>query len=546
MERIKESTSFAEAMELNIINALCKEYDSVFLTDRKTRRAVPIRLSDRFKERIGENTAPNIMIDELIRMYAENLVHPEDRASFLAVSRFDYVMAEIQSKGVLKYRYRTVYNGEVEYFQYKVVGLGDGPDYDSIVIGFSNITKEASKEAEMKEKLTKALQDAQQASIAKSTFLFNMSHDIRTPMNAILGFTKLAKRNAEDSRKVTDYMSKLEIAGEHLLGLINDVLDMSKIESGKIILEPVRVDLITLAGNVRNMVEEEMKKRNLSFSVDVSDVTDSIVLCDELRMNQVILNLLGNAMKFTPEGGSVSVVIEQGMFQPDGKCVYRFLVKDTGIGMSKEFQKHAFDAFEMARSSTISHKQGTGLGLAISKGIMEIAGGTIEIESEEGEGSTFTISVPLYVLPEEESEYVAETRRKERDFTGKVLLLVEDNEMNRELAEELLTDEGFVVETAEDGTVAVDLLKYSVTRGKSRYDAVLMDIQMPIMDGYEATAKIREFDDPAIADIPIIAMTANAFDEDRKHALEAGMNAHVSKPINMEKLLDTLADLLNN
>lgn len=546
MERIKESTSFAEAMELNIINALCKEYDSVFLTDRKTRRAVPIRLSDRFKERIGEDTALNIMIDELIRMYAENLVHPEDRASFLAVSRFDYVMAEIQSKGVLKYRYRTVYNGEVEYFQYKVVGLGDGPDYDSIVIGFSNITKEASKEAEMKEKLTKALQDAQQASIAKSTFLFNMSHDIRTPMNAILGFTKLAKRNAEDSRKVTDYMSKLEIAGEHLLGLINDVLDMSKIESGKIILEPVRVDLITLAGNVRNMVEEEMKKRNLSFSVDVSDVTDSIVLCDELRMNQVILNLLGNAMKFTPEGGSVSVVIEQGMFQPDGKCVYRFLVKDTGIGMSKEFQKHAFDAFEMARSSTISHKQGTGLGLAISKGIMEIAGGTIEIESEEGEGSTFTISVPLYVLPEEESEYVAETRRKERDFTGKVLLLVEDNEMNRELAEELLTDEGFVVETAEDGTVAVDLLKYSVTRGKSRYDAVLMDIQMPIMDGYEATAKIREFDDPAIADIPIIAMTANAFDEDRKHALEAGMNAHVSKPINMEKLLDTLADLLNN
>lgn len=546
MERIKESTSFAEAMELNIINALCKEYDSVFLTDRKTRRAVPIRLSDRFKERIGEDTALNIMIDELIRMYAENLVHPEDRASFLAVSRFDYVMEEIQSKGVLKYRYRTVYNGEVEYFQYKVVGLGDGPDYDSIVIGFSNITKEASKEAEMKEKLTKALQDAQQASIAKSTFLFNMSHDIRTPMNAILGFTKLAKRNAEDSRKVTDYMSKLEIAGEHLLGLINDVLDMSKIESGKIILEPVRVDLITLAGNVRNMVEEEMKKRNLSFSVDVSDVTDSIVLCDELRMNQVILNLLGNAMKFTPEGGSVSVVIEQGMFQPDGKCVYRFLVKDTGIGMSKEFQKHAFDAFEMARSSTISHKQGTGLGLAISKGIMEIAGGTIEIESEEGEGSTFTISVPLYVLPEEESEYVAETRRKERDFTGKVLLLVEDNEMNRELAEELLTDEGFVVETAEDGTVAVDLLKYSVTRGKSRYDAVLMDIQMPIMDGYEATAKIREFDDPAIADIPIIAMTANAFDEDRKHALEAGMNAHVSKPINMEKLLDTLADLLNN
>ena len=546
MERIKESTSFAEAMELNIINALCKEYDSVFLTDRKTRRAVPIRLSDRFKERIGEDTALNIMIDELIRMYAENLVHPEDRASFLAVSRFDYVMEEIQSKGVLKYRYRTVYNREVEYFQYKVVGLGDGPDYDSIVIGFSNITKEASKEAEMKEKLTKALQDAQQASIAKSTFLFNMSHDIRTPMNAILGFTKLAKRNAEDSRKVTDYMSKLEIAGEHLLGLINDVLDMSKIESGKIILEPVRVDLITLAGNVRNMVEEEMKKRNLSFSVDVSDVTDSIVLCDELRMNQVILNLLGNAMKFTPEGGSVSVVIEQGMFQPDGKCVYRFLVKDTGIGMSKEFQKHAFDAFEMARSSTISHKQGTGLGLAISKGIMEIAGGTIEIESEEGEGSTFTISVPLYVLPEEESEYVAETRRKERDFTGKVLLLVEDNEMNRELAEELLTDEGFVVETAEDGTVAVDLLKYSVTRGKSRYDAVLMDIQMPIMDGYEATAKIREFDDPAIADIPIIAMTANAFDEDRKHALEAGMNAHVSKPINMEKLLDTLADLLNN
>ena len=214
--------------------------------------------------------------------------------------------------------------------------------------------------------------------------------------------------------------------------------------------------------------------------------------------------------------------------------------------MTKEFQQHAFDAFERARSSTVSNTQGTGLGLAISKGIVDMVGGTIEVESEVDKGSTFVIRLPLFILPEKEAEDIDTNGTRTRNFDGKVLLLVEDNEMNSELAKELLEDEGFVVETADDGTVAVEAIRHSLFRGKSRYDAVLMDIQMPIMDGYEATARIRELDDPALADIPIIAMTANAFEEDRHRAMEAGMNAHVSKPINMETLLDTLASLLNS
>lgn len=544
MDRLKDYANFSEAMELNIINALCKEYDSVFLTDIQSRKVCAIRLSKFVESIMPKQLRETILIDDLVVKYGELLVHPDDREAFMAVSGMEQIFKKIRDNGTFRYRYRIQHEGQVAYYQYKVVGLGTGPDYESIVIGFSNVSKDVAAEEEMKNQLTQALADAQQASVAKSTFLFNMSHDIRTPMNAILGFTKLAKRNVDKEERVKDYLTKLETAGEHLLQLINDVLDMSKIESGKVSLNPVRTNLEEMVNNIQNMVSEEMTKRELQFSVDISGLQDKIVLCDPLRMNQVVLNLLGNAMKFTPAGGKVSIKLEQGMFREDGRCVYTMYIQDTGIGMTKEFQEHAFDAFERARTSTVSQTQGAGLGLAISKGILDIAGGSIRIESEVDEGSTFIIDLPLFVLPEEEDEFIVADREKQRDFEGKSILLVEDNEMNLELAKELLEDEGFIVETAEDGTVAVELVKYSLNRGKSRYDAVLMDIQMPIMDGYEATRRIRNLDDPAVADIPIIAMTANAFDEDRKQALDAGMNAHVPKPINMEMLLDTLASLL--
>ena len=546
MEKKERKDDFAHTMEIHLINALSKEYESVLWTNVKSRKLAAIRLSPVIQDALKKASSISDNVDEVIQLYADSIVHPDDKDEFLKMSNRGALMQAIKEEGSVRFRYRILVDGKVEYYQYKAVGLGEGPDYESVVIGFSNVSAQVEKENRIQEQLKQALQNAEQASIAKSTFLFNMSHDIRTPMNAILGYTKLAQRNAAYPDRVMDYLSKLEIAGEHLLQLINDVLDMSRIESGKILLNPQRVNVREVAKNVENMVAEEMHKKQLDFCVDFAEVQDMNVLCDQLRVNQVILNLLSNAMKFTPAGGKVQLIFEQGSFREDGKCYYNIYVKDTGIGMTKEFQQHAFDAFERARSSTVSNTQGTGLGLAISKGIVDMVGGTIEVESEVDKGSTFVIRLPLFILPEKEAEDIDTNGTRTRNFDGKVLLLVEDNEMNSELAKELLEDEGFVVETADDGTVAVEAIRHSLFRGKSRYDAVLMDIQMPIMDGYEATARIRELDDPALADIPIIAMTANAFEEDRHRAMEAGMNAHVSKPINMETLLDTLASLLNS
>lgn len=547
MDKLFQNGDLTQNMEMHIINALAKEYDSVFWSNVKTKKLTSIRLSAFMQEMFHTDAVTSDNVDEVIRLYAENVVHPDDREEFLRLSNSDAVYERIKETGVVRYRYRALVGENIAYFQYKAAGLGDGPEYDNLVIGFSNVSDQVEEEAKIKQQLEEALHDAQQASIAKSTFLFNMSHDIRTPMNAILGYTKLAQRNTADPEKIADHLEKLEVAGEHLLQLINDVLDMSRIESGKVMLEPTRVNIKEVALDIENMVAEEMRKRNLNFNIDYSDVQDLTVLCDKLRMNQVILNMLGNAMKFTSEGGHVDLKFEQGVFGEDGRCFYNVYIKDDGIGMSKEFQEHVFEAFERARTSTVSNIQGTGLGLAISKGIIDMAGGTIEVESELDKGSTFIIHIPLFILPDDEDTHLLqEEEQAERNFEGKVLLLVEDNEMNCELAKELLEDEGFTVVTAEDGTIAVEIVSRSLDRGRSHYDAVLMDIQMPIMDGYEATRRIRELDDPALADIPIIAMTANAFDEDRRKALEAGMNAHVPKPINMELLLDTLASLLNS
>lgn len=543
---------------------------------------------------------------------------------------------------------------------------------------FVDIDDEKRLEAQLERQnidLQDALAAAQHANKAKTTFLNNMSHDIRTPMNAIIGFTSLAAAHIDNTEQVQDYLSKITTSSNHLLSLINDVLDMSRIESGKVKIEEKETSLPEIMHDLRTIVQADISSKQLEFYIDTADVVNENVMCDSLRLNQILLNLLSNAMKFTEPGGIVSVRIIQKENIHEGYASYDFQVKDTGIGMSQEFLEHVFEPFERERTSTVSGVQGTGLGMAITKNIVDMMGGTISVASEEGKGTTFTVSLqfetcsgsvrqeeipqlkglralvadddfntcssvtkmlstigmrpdwttsgkeavlrvklareqndeyaafiidwlmpdmngievvrrirgiigedtPIIILTaydwtdiEEEARnagvtafcskpiFLSELRgilespyttpdmeaaeaEEELAFEGKKLLLVEDNELNQEIAVEILKESGFVIDVAEDGAVAVEKMK---TAACGQYDLILMDIQMPIMNGYEATRRIREIEEPEIANIPIIAMTANAFDEDRRAALDAGMNGHIAKPIDIPKLLELLKDVL--
>ena len=537
--------------------------------------------------------------------------------------------------------------------------------------------KAASDTQELNAKLQVAVEKAESANRAKSTFLSNMSHDIRTPMNAIIGFTTLAISNLDDQERVKDYLTKTLASSNHLLSLINDVLDMSRIESGKLHLEEVEVNLSDVLHDLKTIVSGQVHAKQLELYMDAMDVTDEDVFCDKTRLNQILLNLLSNAIKFTPAGGTVSVRVRQLAGQARGCGQYEFRIKDNGIGMSPEFAKRIFEPFERERTSTVSRIQGTGLGMAITKNIVDMMGGTIEVQTAQGKGSEFIVRLPLRVQAEHRpvekiteleglkalvvdddfntcdsvtkmlvkvgmraewtlsgKEAVLRARQsiemsdvyhaylidwrlpdmngievtrqirslhddtpiiiltaydwsdieveakaagvtafcskpmflsdlretlmsalgqkqtdaaqellpqKDADFKGRHILLVEDNELNREIAQEILREYGFRVDTAENGAVAVEKVS---TAAPGSYDLVLMDVQMPVMDGYTATRQIRALENPALARVPILAMTANAFDEDRRRAMESGMNGFLSKPIVIGDLVQELHKIL--
>ncbi len=528
---------------------------------------------------------------------------------------------------------------------------------------------------EQNRKLEIALQHEGAANRAKREFLFNMSHDIRTPMNAIIGFTSLAATHIDNREQVLDYLKKISTSSQHLLSLINDVLDMSRIESGKVKIEEKAVHLPDLVHDVRSIIQPNVAAKRLSLFIDTMDIEDEDIITDPLRLNQILLNILSNAIKFTPTGGMISIRIAQKNGAPKGCVCYEFRIKDNGIGMSEEFQKHIFEEFSREESSTVSGIQGTGLGMSITKNIVDLMGGTIALTSEPGKGSEFIVTLcftrsgqkaetkqlpqleglralvadddtntclnvstmlskigmrpewtisgkeavirtkyaveqgdefsvyiidwlipdmngieivrqirkvignrcPIIILTaydwadiEDEARaagvtafcekplFLSELRRvlaepfraepasepaqpTAADLKGKKLLLVEDNELNREIALEILKEAGFVVDTAEDGAVAVQKIKQAAP---GQYDLILMDIQMPNLDGYEATRQIRALPDAEKANIPIFAMTANAFEEDRQNALAAGMNGHIAKPLDVPHLLRVLADAL--
>ncbi len=383
--------------------------------------------------------------------------------------------------------------------------------------------------------------EAEQSNKAKSTFLSNMSHDIRTPMNAIIGYTNLIQKEKELPPKAIEYLEKIEASNKHLLALINDILDMSRIESGKMELDIAKSDLIKTMREVRDLFATQMITKSIEYTVSTENVTNKIVMCDTPRLNRVLLNLISNAYKFTPEGGKVSVILKQ-VDATEDTASYEIIVKDTGIGMTPEFAEKVFEAYSRDRS--VNNIQGTGLGMAITKSIVELMGGTIDVKSQKGKGTEFIVRINFPIVEEEPEEEIKPGENNEAakiNFNEMKLLLVEDNLVNREIASLILTEYGFKLDTAENGKDAVD----KVTASKpGEYQAVLMDIQMPVMNGYEATKAIRKLDNKELANIPIIAMTANAFTEDIQAAKDAGMNSHIAKPIDIPKMLQTLEEVL--
>ena len=419
-------------------------------------------------------------------------------------------------------------------------------------IDIINLQKEELKSKQ--QELLEAKNRAEESSKAKSTFLFNMSHDIRTPMNAIIGYVELSKKlhhlcenctrphcPDEVPARMYDFLKKIDASSQHLLALINDILEMSRIESGKMELEAAPVNIRKVFSDVYDMFATQMRTKNISFTVDSSGVKDKFVICDEHRFNRVLLNLLSNAYKFTPNDGKISVTIVQKNSGEDFGA-YEFRVKDSGIGMTEEFAKKVFEAFERERTSTVSKIQGTGLGMAITKSIIDLMGGDIQVVTAPNKGTEFIVNVQFKLTDEiVEDEAESDEAAAEIDFSQKKLLLVEDIEVNREIAVMILEEVGFEVDTAENGREALEKVKASQP---GDYDAILMDIQMPIMNGYEAARAIRQLENPALNKIPIIAMTANAFSDDVQAALEAGMNAHIAKPLDVPKMMETLAEVL--
>lgn len=391
------------------------------------------------------------------------------------------------------------------------------------------------------EQLVVAYSAAEQASRAKTVFLSSMSHDIRTPLNAIIGFTALARTHHEDAAMVQDYLSKIQTASAHLLNLINDILDMSRIESGSVHLDEKPLNLPDMVKNLETMVLGLVSAKQQTLHIDANDIKHNNVVADKLRVNQILLNIVSNAIKFTGIGGDIFISMSEKPCEQEEFASYEFIIRDTGIGISEDFIGNIFDSFSREQSSTVSGIQGTGLGLSIVKNIVHMMGGTIAVESEEGKGSTFTVNLTLRISDTQAEALHHGESEGQCDFTGKRALIVEDNELNSEIAQAILEDLGMEVDVVVDGIEAVNAIN---TEPEDKYDVVLMDIQMPKMDGYSATKEIRTLRNNKKANIPIVAMTANAFEEDRRKAFECGMNGHIAKPLRLQEIIDNLRNVL--
>ncbi len=654
--------------QMAIVEALSRDFTEISRLDLKNNTSVAIKIK---RKMVDYDSRKVRKLSDIWKNYAERYVVPEDRDELIRKTSPEYIRKALETSDMLAIPFRVNYNNELHYCQAKLVTISE--DRQQLIMGLRSIDDEVREEDEQRRVLENALAAAEHANNAKTTFLNNMSHDIRTPMNAIIGFTALAATHIDNKEQVADYLKKISVSSEHLLSLINDVLDMSRIESGKVKIEETKVHLPDILHELRTIIQANVAAKHLDLFIDTVDVLNEDIMCDKLRLKQILLNLISNAIKFTKAGGMLSIRIIEKPGAPEGYASYEFRVKDSGIGMSKGFQEHIFEAFTREQSSTISGIQGTGLGMAITKNIVDMMGGTITLNSEVGKGTEFIVCLqfktceivrnekipklvglhalvadddfdtcasvskmlsdigmraewtvsgkeailrtklaienndefsayiidwmmpdmngietvrqirriignndkPIIVLTaydwtdiEEEAReagvtafcskplFMSELREaliqpikpaeKKQPaeisvFKGKKILLAEDNALNREIATAILEEAGFSVDTANNGADALEKIKNAEA---DRYDIVLMDIQMPVMDGYEAALQIRGLDNKKKSAVPIYAMTANAFEEDKQKALDSGMNGHIAKPIDIEKMMKILEEAL--
>ncbi len=667
-----------ERHQIELIHALSIEYSLVCYFDLNTGAGNALRSGDCGADILQTIFSGDLVLEECMGRYIETCVYDDDKEAMREAATCGWLERGLspKNKKMCFINYRTNCCGELRYFQMAAVRAGQWDENRGIVLGLRSVDEEIRSEMEKKALLEDALSQANRASKAKSVFLSNMSHDIRTPMNAIIGFTTLAITHIDHREQVEMYLKKIMTSGNHLLSLINDILDMSRIESGKMHLEEKPCSLPDILHNLRSIIQADVHSKQLELYMDAMDVQNEDIYCDGLRLNQVLLNLLSNAVKYTGAGGKVAIKVVEIAGAPAGYANFEFRIMDTGIGMSEEFVSHIFEPFERERNSTISGIQGTGLGMSITKNIVDLMNGSIEVKSKQGVGTECIVSftfrlyagkkepqtipelkglralvvdddfntcdsvtsmlqqiglraewtlsgkeavlrtrqavmrsdnyfvyvidwllpdmngvevarrvrqevgkeVPIIVLTaydwsdiEDEAleagvtafcskplflselkgclnsivnsgrEQEAPERRPEPVRKGRILL-TEDNELNQEIAEAILGDAGFTTDVAENGQVAVEMLSSSQP---GYYQLVLMDVQMPVMNGYEATRAIRRLENRKLADIPILAMTANAFEEDKQEALRSGMNGHIAKPINIELLMKELDQILN-
>lgn len=524
---------------LEMIEGLSVDYESIFYADLDANQIQAYRVSERVRDKFG--------LDGQIyeyrgfdEEYIQKWVYLEDRKLVSHMTDPEHIRKSLAEKKMMNFCYRIYGHDKPTYIQLRIVNVGNSDHISQIVLGYQNIDDVMVQEMEQNRMLESALNEAQQANQAKSTFLSNMSHDIRTPMNAIVGYAILAKHHLDDKEQVLKYLNMITSSSDILLQLLNNVFEVVGIESAQIYLEENKCDILEVLNNIQTVMSLRAEEKDIVIELEASDICHTNVYGDQQKLSQVLLYLIDNAIKYTDVGGHIRIAaVEQQMPSKD-IAAYQFIVEDNGIGISKEFLERIFEPFERERSTTLGGVYGTGLGLTIAKKMVEMMGGNIEIESTVGKGTIFTVTLHFH-LQEQKEPFLDGKEVSDFREAQKNILIVDDNEINLEIGVEVLKDAGYSVETAADGSIAVEMVKHS---NPGTYDLILMDLQMPVMNGYEAAKSIRELEDPAKAGIPIVALSANAFTEDKKMALNSGMKAHLPKPLDVEQLYGLLRQML--
>ena len=508
-----------------VAQALAGDYFSIYIVNPETDKFVEYSATEEFDGLGVEKTGDDFF--NTSRRNMNRLLYEEDLDRFMRVFKKERLMSILERDGSFTMKYRLMFDDVPVWVSMKATLLTD-EDGQHLIFGTNNIDAQMKREQEYQQQIDEA------RTSARNDFLANMSHDIRTPMNAIVGYTNIAKSHRDDPEAVENALEKIGSSSHFLLSLINDILDISKIESGKMQLNYAPCDLGEIFRHIEDITTLQAKDKALKITYQHESVRHLLVHADELRIEQVLVNIVSNAIKYTPEGGTVTLIAEERPGR-ENSHLYRFVIRDTGIGISEDYLPHIFDSFTREEKTTVNRIQGTGLGLAITARVVELMGGTISVKSTPGEGSEFTVELELESLEKEENAATPED--DVMDFTGCRILLVEDNAINAEIVHMILSVYGIEIDRAENGKIGLEMVK---EQGDGYYDAVLMDIQMPVMNGYEAAKAIRSLKGAYYAELPIIAMSANAYDEDVRECLKAGMNAHMAKPFNPDDLLKQL------